>query len=220
MSNPMELDGPRQDPATGGEADALVVLLHGLGADGNDLFGLVPHLAQVLPGAAFVSPHAPFPCDMAPFGRQWFSLQDRSADAMMGGVRLAAPILDAFLDAELARLGLADDRLALVGFSQGTMMSLHVALRRAQPIAGLLGYSGALVGPQLLDQELVSRPRTLLIHGEADEVVPVQALDAARAVLEANQVPVGSLRRPGLAHGIDPEGLAEGQRFLEEVLGE
>ena len=85
MSDTFQLDGPRQDPAKGGEADALVVLLHGLGADGNDLFGLVPHLAQVLPGAAFVSPHAPFPCDMAPFGRQWFSLQDRTADAMLGG---------------------------------------------------------------------------------------------------------------------------------------
>ncbi len=218
MSDPLDLDGPRQGPAGGGAADSLVVLLHGLGADGNDLIGLAPELAPILPGAYFVSPHAPFPCDMAPFGRQWFSLQDRTPEAVLAGVRMAAPILGAFLDRELARLGLAEDRLALVGFSQGTMMSLYVALRREKPVAGVLGYSGALIGAGLLAEELASRPPTLLIHGEADDIVPVGALDMALEALTANAVPVRGLRRPGLGHGIDPQGLAEGRTFLAEVL--
>ena len=213
-----DLDGPRFGPAASGGARQLVVLLHGLGADGNDLIGLAPHLAKGLPDAVFVSPDAPFPCDMAPFGRQWFSLQDRTPSAMESGIRVAAPILDGFIDAELARHGLGDARLALIGFSQGTMMSLYVGLRRAEPCAALLGYSGALLGAGQLAAEITARPPVLLIHGEADEIVPVQALPAAVQALETNGVPVIWQRRPGLGHGIDPEGFAMGARFLAEHL--
>ena len=138
----LEIDGPRFGPASGGTPDSLIVLLHGVGADGNDLIELAPILGEHLPGTAFVSPHAPFPYDGAPMGRQWFSLMERTQEMMLAGVRASAPILDAFLDEELARLGLADDRLGLVGFSQGTMMSLYVAPRRAKPIAGVVGFSG------------------------------------------------------------------------------
>ncbi len=218
MTGTFDLDGPRVAPASGGGADVLVILLHGLGADGNDLIGLAPQLTQALPGAAFVSPHAPFPCDMAPVGRQWFSLQDRTPSAMESGIRMAAPILDGFIDAELARHELGDERLALVGFSQGTMMSLYVALRRAVPCAAVLGYSGALLGAGQLAAAIIARPPMLLIHGEADEIVPVQALPAAVQALEANGVPVTWQRRPGLGHGIDPDGLAMGERFLVEHL--
>lgn len=218
MADPFDLDGPRVGPAAGGDADALIVLLHGLGADGNDLIGLAPQLASSLPGAAVVSPHAPFPCDMAPFGRQWFSLQDRAPAAVLAGVRLAAPILDGFLDQELARHGLTDDRLVLLGFSQGTMMSLHVGLRRARSLAGILGYSGALIGAEHLAAEIKSKPPVLLVHGDADEVVPFQAMAAARTALEANGVPVTTEQRPGLGHGIDPQGLAQGLRFLAAAL--
>jgi len=214
----MELDGPRHGAAPG-SARSLVVLLHGLGADGNDLISLAPLLAQQLPQAAFVSPHAPFPCDMAPFGRQWFSLQDRDPAALLGGVRLAAPVLGAFLDAELARHGLGDDRLALVGFSQGTMMALFVALRRAEPCAAVVGYSGALIGAEVLPDDIASRPPVLLVHGEADEVVPVRALSAAVTALQANGVPVESETRRGLGHGIDERGLALGADFLARNLG-
>ncbi len=203
----LELDGPRHDPESGEPAVGLIVLLHGLGADGNDLISLAPMLAPVLPGVAFVSPHAPFPCDMAPMGRQWFSLQDYSDEAILVGVQKVAPILNAFLDAELAKRGLQENQMALLGFSQGTMTALHVALRRPRPCAAVIGFSGALVKPALLADELVSRPPVTLIHGEADPVVPFPALPAAEAALKANGVPVSVLARPGLQHGIDQEGL-------------
>lgn len=213
-----DLDGPRAGRKAG-EADALVILLHGLGADGNDLIALAPHLAQGAPNAAFVSPHAPFPCDMGPFGRQWFSFQSRAPEAVLGGVRAAVPHLDAFIDAELERHGLDDDRLALVGFSQGTMMALHAALRRARPCAAVVGYSGALVAPEALDGEIASRPPVLLVHGDADEVVPFQALAAAEAALTAQGVPVRRAARPGLGHGIDEVGIGLGIAMLQEHLG-
>jgi phospholipase/carboxylesterase len=212
-----DLDGPRFGPAAGGAARQLVVLLHGLGADGNDLIGLAPHLARGLPEAAFVSPDAPFPCDMAPFGRQWFSLQDRSSEAVLAGVRMAAPILDGFLDDELARHGLNDGQLALVGFSQGTMTGLYVGLRRATPCAQIVGFSGAVVGAEDLVSEIRSRPPVLLVHGEADEVVPFPALAAARTALESCQVPVETHGRPGLGHGIDQQGLELAAAVLERA---
>jgi len=212
-----DLDGPRFGPAAGGGARQLVVLLHGLGADGNDLIGLAPHLARGLPDAAFVSPDAPFPCDMAPYGRQWFSLQNRAPEAVLAGVRAAAPILDGFLDDELARHGLSDGQLALVGFSQGTMTGLYVGLRRAEPCAQIVGFSGALVGPENLEREIRSRPPVLLVHGEADEVVPFPALAAAQAALETCQVPVETHGRPGLGHEIDQQGLELAAAALERA---
>ncbi|UUX51037.1 alpha/beta hydrolase [Nisaea acidiphila] len=213
-----ELDGPRMEAAGGGQATALVVLLHGLGADGNDLIGLAPVWAPHLPHVAFSSPHAPFPCDMAPFGRQWFSLQVRTEEVILKGVREAAPILETFLAQELERHGLGWDRLALVGFSQGTMMSLHVAPRLKEQVAGVVGYSGALVGDDLLDGELASKPPVSLVHGEADEVVPFGAMPAAEAALAGAGIEVESLARPGLGHGIDEEGLRRGLAFLQRVL--
>ncbi len=217
MTTAFDLDGPRYGPASGQAPKQLVVLLHGLGADGNDLISLAPYFAQVLPEAAFVSPHALFPCDMAPFGRQWFSLQERTPETMLGGVRMAAPVLDGFLDAELEKAGLTAERLALVGFSQGTMMALHVGLRRAANLATIVGFSGALLAPELLPGEIVSRPPVLLVHGAADEVVPAQALPAAVAALEANRVPVTHELRPGLGHSIDERGLQLAMGFLAEA---
>ena len=155
MTDLMELDGPRQGPASGGTAKQLVILLHGLGADGNDLIGLAPHWADILPYAAFVSPNAPYPCDMAPMGYQWFSVQDRSPEAMLAGVRMAAPALDAFIDRELAQSGLPASQVALVGFSQGTMMSLYVAPRRAAELAGVTFPTATSALTRLLDLGIV-----------------------------------------------------------------
>lgn len=219
MTSPFDLDGPRFGPASGQAPQQLVVLLHGVGADGNDLIALAPYFAQALPDAAFVSPNAPFPFDMAPVGRQWFSLQERTPEAMLAGVRAAAPLLEAFLEAELARHKLAADRLALIGFSQGTMMSLYLGLRRTPAVAGIVGYSGALLAPELLEEEIAARPPVLLIHGDSDEMVPAQALPAAVAALEANQVPVFQELRPGLGHSIDERGIQLAMAFLAEVFG-
>ena len=218
MTTALDLDGPRLAPASGQAPKQLVVLLHGVGADGDDLISLAPYVAQVLPDAAFVSPHAPFPYDMAPFGRQWFSLQDRALETMLGGVRMAAPILDGFLDAELEKAGLPPERMALVGFSQGTMMSLHVGPRRETPLGAIVGFSGALLAPELLSGEIRSRPPVLLVHGAADELVPAQALPVAVAALEANRVPVTQELRPGLGHSIDERGLQLAMAFLAEAL--
>jgi phospholipase/carboxylesterase len=218
MAGFFELDGPRFGPAAGGPADQLVILLHGLGADGQDLIGIAPHWAQVLPNAAFVSPNAPFPCDMAPHGYQWFSVQDRSPEAMLSGVRMAASPLDDFIDRELERAGLDEGKTALVGFSQGTMMSLFVGPRRERQLAGIVGFSGRLIAPELLPQEIKSRPPVLLAHGTEDPVVPYESMAQAEKGLAAAGIEVETLSCPGIGHGIDQNGLVRGAEFLHQVL--
>ncbi len=212
-----KLSGPSRPPAAGGKPRQLVILLHGLGADGNDLIGLAPYWARLLPEAEFVSPNAPFPCDMGPSGYQWFSAQDRSPTAVLAGVRAAAPILDAFISEALAERGLSDGQMALVGFSQGTMMSLFVGLRRAQPAVGILGFSGRLLAPELLASELRSRPRILLVHGTEDPLVPYASLAAAETALTQAGVPVETLTCPGIGHSIDENGLRRGGQFLKDA---
>ncbi|MSO91810.1 MAG: phospholipase [Rhodospirillales bacterium] len=218
MAAMTELKGPSLAPAEG-KPEQLVMFLHGVGADGNDLIGLAPYFQKVAPRALFVAPNAPFPFDMAAFGFQWFSLNDFSLTARLRGVRSAAPMLDAFIDSQLGTLGLREDKLVLIGFSQGTMMALHVGLRRATAPAGIIGYSGMLVGPETLAAEIRSRPPVLLVHGDADAVLPVEALPAATAALEAAGVPVQSHVRPGLGHSIDEPGLLLGMSFLAESIG-
>ncbi|WP_026872011.1 alpha/beta hydrolase [Inquilinus limosus] len=217
------LFGPRLAPASGRAPKALIVLLHGVGADGQDLIGLAPYWAQQLPEAEFLAPDGPEPCDMAPFGRQWFSLQDRTAAVMEAGLQVTVPILNGFLDQALAERGLTDADLALVGFSQGTMTSLYTALRRPRPCAAVVGYSGALLGAPTLARDIRSRPPVLLVHGEEDPVVPFAAMAAAAQALQGAGVAVETLARPGLGHGIDPEGLAAGlavlRRHLPQAIG-
>jgi len=212
------LSGPSRPPALGGRPSRLVILLHGLGADGNDLIGLAPYWAPLLPTAEFLSPNAPFPCDIAPYGYQWFSTQDRSPAAVLAGVRAAAPFLHAFIDDALAQRGLDDADLALVGFSQGTMMSLYVGLRRSKPVAGIVGFSGRLLAPELLASELCSRPRTLLVHGTDDPLVPYESLAAAETALKEMGVSVETLTCAGIGHSIDENGLRRAVSFLKDVL--
>src|SRR5271154_7565581 len=186
---PAELDGPRLAPRSGAPQQ-LVVFLHGYGADGNDLIDIGRAWQQYLPHAAFVSPHAPEPCGQAPVGRQWFALTFRDPNERWLGVNKAAPLLDRFIDAELARQKLPPTALALVGFSQGTMMALHIGLRRAVPPAAIVGYSGILVVPEEINAEafaaeIKSRPPVLLVHGDRDELIPPQALFEATQGLAA-----------------------------------
>jgi phospholipase/carboxylesterase len=213
-----ELVGPRLEPRSG-PARQLVVFLHGYGADGNDLIDIGRAWQGLLPHAAFVSPHAPRPCGQAPTGREWFPLTFRNPEERWTGVNEAAPILESFLDAELTRRNLPPSALALVGFSQGTMMSLHVGLRRAVAPAAIVGYSGMLVVPEAVDPdafaaEIRSRPPVLLIHGDGDQLIPVQALFHAAQGLASLDIPVQWHISAGIGHGIDQEGLRQGGEFL------
>lgn len=210
------LDGPRWGPKQHGAPRQLVVLCHGVGADGHDLIDLAPHWAQALPHAAFVAPDAPEPFDMAPIGRQWFSLADRSAARLAAGVVVAAQALDRFVDAELARLALPADAYALMGFSQGAMTALYAGLRRATPPRAIIAMSGMLLAPERLS-EITARPPVLLVHGEADDVVPAQASHAAEQALRAVGVPVESQFSPDLGHGIDDAGLSRASLFLQRA---
>ena len=217
MSDTEIIGGYRFGPAAGGKPEQLVVLLHGLGADGKDLIGLAPELARALPHALFLSPDAPFPCDMAPYGRQWFSLQSRAPETMLAGIKTAAPILNRWLDAMLRDAGLNDADLALVGFSQGTMMSLYVGPRRAGKIAGILGYSGALIWEQDLDFSTLRKPPVRLIHGDSDTIVPMIAHTIAVDTLTRAGFTVSGGVTKGLPHSIDAAGIASGIEFLREI---
>lgn len=214
------LEGPRLRPRDGGNPDALVVLLHGYGADGRDLIDIGSAWADLLPRVAFVSPHAPDPCEGAPMGRQWFPLTFRDPHELTRGAEMAAPLLREFLAAELAKYDLPPQRLALVGFSQGAMMALKLATTAAVAPAAVVAYSGMWVdaGAGRADVELPARPPVLLVHGTVDEVIPADALFASAQGLAAAGVPVEWHLSHGLGHGIDEEGLAHGGAFLAEFL--
>ncbi|VTZ26413.1 Phospholipase [Methylocella tundrae] len=212
------LDGPRVAPLAGGRPESLVVLLHGIGANGDDLIDLAQYWGMLLPRTEFISLNAPFACDFAPDRLQWFSVADRAPAKLLEGARTAAKLLDPCLDTLLAERGLAPERLALVGFSQGAMMALHVGLRRKEQIAAIVAFSGALRDGAALRAEIGGKPPVLLIHGEADDIIPFASMAEARAVLEALGVPVAVLARPGLGHSIDEEGLIAGGSFLRERL--
>jgi phospholipase/carboxylesterase len=212
------IDGPRLKPASGAPAKSLVIFLHGYGADGSDLIDIGRHWAEVLPDTAFVSPHAPEPCAEAPGGRQWFGLTMRDEAELWRGVTKAAPTLDAFLEEEIKRYALVPEKVALCGFSQGTMMALYVGPRRSRPIAGIVGYSGVLAGPDRLKAEAKSKPPVLLVHGAEDPLIPAGAILQAAQGLGAASIDVEWHVRPDLQHGIDGEGLNLGAGFLRRVL--
>jgi phospholipase/carboxylesterase len=212
------LSGPEVLPASGAAAKSLVILLHGYGSNGDDLIGLAPYWRGALPDTHFISPNAPEPCPGAPGGYQWWGLSSLSPAARAAGVRQPAPLLDAFIDAQLERHGLSEDRLALVGFSQGTMMALHIGPRRARQLAGIVGYSGMLADPEALASEVKTKPPVLLIHGASDPTLPVTAMHQAEAALSALGFEVGSHVSPGLGHSIDEAGLRLGGQFLSGVL--
>jgi len=209
----------RLPPATAGKAKRAVIFLHGVGDRGDGgLLGIGQMWARYLPDCAFRCPDGPFAYDMAPEdfgGRQWFSLADRSKTAMLSGAKKAAPLLDGYIDQVQKELELTSERIALVGFSQGTMMALYVGFRRAKPVAGMIGYSGLLLGDEDLKTEMKCAPPVLLVHGTADEVVPFGAMKLAEAGLKAAGIPVQTLACSGTAHTIDDVGVAEGLRFIK-----
>ena len=214
---PTMIDGPRVVPAGGAPVRSLAILLHGYGSNGEDLISLAPYWRGALPATAFVAPNAPERCPGAPGGYQWWSLT--GGGPRSEGVAKAAPVLDAFIDAELSRYGLTEVELALVGFSQGTMMALHVGPRRRSPLAGIVGYSGMLADAAGLADPTLTHPPILLIHGDADPMIPIAAFHQAKAALGQNGFAVESHVSAGLGHSIDQAGLQLGGAFLARVLG-
>ncbi|HMK89237.1 MAG TPA: phospholipase [Methylocystis sp.] len=220
------IDGPRVG-AKSGVARQLVIFLHGYGADGNDLIEIGRQWRALLPDADFVAPHAPERCPMAPAGRQWFPLTMRDPDERWRGVVAARPTLDAFIDDELRKRGLDEHALALVGFSQGTMLALHTGLRRRRPVRAILGYSGVLVtGPEQAGEALPGhlaqpggRPSILLVHGERDSMIPAEALFLSVGALGELGLAAQWHLSPGLDHGIDSAGIVHGVLFLAQSFG-
>lgn len=206
----------------GEETGSAVVFLHGYGADGADLLGLAGALAPHLPQTLFLAPDAPEPCAGNPFGRQWFPiprLDGSSPEAAAEGLDRAAEDLNAFIDDLLEETGLPVDKIALFGFSQGTMMALEVAPRRPAPLAAVVAFSGRLIAPEKLATEVVSKPPVMLIHGDADEMVPFEEMElAAEALLAAGIETYGHVMK-GVGHGIAPDGLSVALAFLKDRLG-
>lgn len=197
---------------------SLVILLHGVGANGEDLLGLAETWQKDFPATAFISPDAPEAYDMAPFGRQWFSLQDWSQEKIAGGIKKTAPILTAYIDGLLKEFSLPASKTVLLGFSQGTMMSLYAGLRYPQKLAGILGYSGALFGGETLKDEMTAHPPICLIHGTEDNVVPVEASTMAASVLQAAGCATELHLCRNLGHSIDDSRLRLGHAFLQRTL--
>ena len=211
------LTGPIVLPASGREPQNLVILIHGYGSNGDDLIGLVPHWQNALPETAFIAPNAPAHCPGAPGGYQWWPLSTLSMEERAAGARQAGPVLNSFIDEQLAHFGLTEKQLALVGFSQGTMMALHVGPRREREVAGIVGYSGMLADPEGLAAGLRTKPPVLLVHGDIDDILPIAAFHQAKAALTALGFDLATHISHGLGHSIDEEGLRLGQAFLRKV---
>jgi len=203
--------------AKSGTTKSLVIFVHGYGADGNDLISLSDSLGEHLPDTVFYSPDAPNPCKMSPMGREWFPIpwiDGSSEEVAKAGMETAVQMLNDFVDDTMKAEGVTPAQTFLVGFSQGTMMSLHIAPRRAEPIAGVVGFSGRLLEPDTLKSEVVSRPPVLLVHGDADEMVPVASLPEAANALTLAEFEVYTHISKGTGHGIAPDGLGVALQFI------
>ena len=216
------LEAQRREPLSG-ETRSCVVFLHGYGANAADLIGLADPLAEHMPDTLFISPDAPEECAGAPMGRQWFPIpwiDGSSEEESNAGLQRAAADLDAFLDGVMVDEDLLPEQMIVLGFSQGTMIALHVVPRREDAIAGIVAFSGRLLDPEALVDETQSRPPVLLIHGDADDVVPPHSLpQAAQALQEAGWKEVFAHIMKGTGHGIAPDGLQVALAFMRDRLG-
>jgi len=216
----MTLTGPRA-PARSGTVKSLVILLHGYGADGRDLFGLAEPLSPHLPDTVFLAPNAPERCRNNPAGYQWFPipwLDNSDEEEMQASFSRSAELLDAYITDAMQQEGVTAAQTALVGFSQGTMMSLHVAPRRAESLACIVGFSGRLAAGDDLPAA-IARPPVLLVHGDMDQMIPVSEMSSAETALRGAGFEVTSHVSRGVGHGIAPDGLGLALQFLQKHLG-
>ena len=211
------VNGKSLQPRSGAAPRQIVVLLHGYGSNGGDMIALAPHWQSALPDALFLAPHAPQRCAMMGAGYQWWGLSGFAPSALTAGAASAAPAIDAFIDKKLEQYALTEADLALVGFSQGTMMALHVGLRRPRAVAAVVGFSGMLTSTADLAKDF-AKPPVLLVHGTADPVVPVAALHLAESELRRLGVAVTTHVSFGVAHSVDPVGLRLGRDFVARGL--
>jgi len=215
------LNSERREAASG-KGTSLVVFLHGYGANAQDLLGLADPLAPHMPDTVFVAPDAPEQCAGSPMGYQWFPIpwiDGSSEEDSAAGMERAVGDLNAYLDTVMQEEGISADKTILFGFSQGTMMALYVAPRRPEAVAGVVGFSGRLMSPELLEDEAVVKPPVLLVHGDQDDVVPPASLPEAADALTAAGFEVYAHVMKGTAHGIAPDGLSVAAAFMREKLG-
>ena len=209
--------------ALSGETRSAVIFLHGYGANGADLLGLADPLGEHLPDTMFLSPDAPEECAGSPMGFQWFPIpwiDGSSEEESMAGMARAVADLDAFLDGVMVDEDLLPEQVMVLGFSQGTMMALHVLPRREDPVAGICAFSGRLLQPEVLQDELLCRPPVLLVHGDQDDVVPPESMpQAAQALQESGWKEVYAHVMKGTGHGIAMDGLQVALAFMRERLG-
>lgn len=221
MTDILPMKARAMKPASGNAPKQLVMLLHGLGANGDNLLDLGRVMSPELPDAMFMAPNAPFACDMVPEGYpdayQWFSLQNRDREVMFAGAEAVWPSLEAFIEQQLNAFNIAPENFALIGFSQGTMMSLHVALRQENPYGAVVGFSGAFLGMQE-NENVTAKPPICLVHGMNDDVVPFESMAAAKKQLSEHGVSVKTHERPRLQHSIDMEGIEIATAFLQRHL--
>jgi phospholipase/carboxylesterase len=210
------LTGPELSTKSGNKPKQLILFLHGVGADGNNLIDIANVLAPHFPNAYFLSPNAPFPYDMAPSGYQWFQYRDISEENLLKGLNKAMPYLNEFVDHQLKRFNLTEQDLAVIGFSQGSMIALHTFPRRTKPIALIAGLSGTIVAPHLLEKELNSKPSILLMHGEKDQVVPVKFMKLSSQALKNLDFNIKTHIYPNLEHSINQEEIVEIIKELKE----
>lgn len=214
MTDLTRLKGPVAAPASGRDPQSMVILLHGYGSNGADLMGLVPYWRASLPNTVFMAPNAPEICPAAPGGYQWWSLTDLGRESRAAGVRQAAPLVNAYIDMHRTANDLPNSKVALVGFSQGTMMALHVGPRRSEVLAGIVGYSGMLADAEALQTEVRTKPPLLLVHGDADPMVPFAAMGQAEVEFKGMGFEISTHAARRLGHSIDEAGLRLGADFL------
>jgi phospholipase/carboxylesterase len=212
------ISGPIIEPSSENPPKQMIIFVHGYGADGNDLIGLANYFQSTLPEAIFLSPHAPEACSMNPSGYQWFDLTSTDPAVLWSKILVAADHLNEFIDSKLLEYNIAEENLALIGFSQGTMMSLHVSLRRKNTMAAVLGYSGRLIGADLLKDDLISKPSIYLIHGDQDPMVPYQDSLTAEKVLKEYSIDIKTHISEHTQHSIAEDGLRIGVDFLASKL--